>query len=326
MEKYTTDATNLKKTLQKYGVAVIPKVLNKKEIKDMQKGMWLTLAELTKNLDKPIKKSKPDSYRTLRELYPLHSMLIQHWSIGHAKFIWDLRENKKVVNPFAKLWDVKPMDLLTSFDGASFHMPPEVTKIGWYRHNDWLHTDQSYCRNDFECVQSWITAFDVNKGDATLTCLEGSHQYHKDFAKEFSITDKSDWYKLNSDEQAQFYENKGCKRINITCPAGSMVFWDSRTIHCGQEALKEREKPNFRCVVYICMTPRTRATELMLKKKKLALENMRTTTHIPHKPKLFGKHPRTYGNPLPDVPALPNIKDKLSPLGLKLAGYSILED
>lgn len=35
-----------------------------------------------------------------------------------------------------------------------------------------------------------------------------------------------------------------------------MVFWDSRTIHSGQEAMKSREKPNMRCVVYVCMIPR----------------------------------------------------------------------
>lgn len=321
MEKYHTTPTNLKKTLNKYGVAIIPKVLNKKEVLAMKKGMWDTLEHLTKNVDKPIKRKDKDTYKSIRELYPLHSMLIQHWSIGHAKFIWDIRQNKKVANIFAKLWKVKPIELLTSFDGASFHMPPEITKIGWYRKNDWLHTDQSYTRNDLECIQSWVTAFDVNEGDATLTCLEGSHKYHKDFAKEFKITDKSDWFKLQNDEQAKFYKDKGCKRINITCPAGSMVFWDSRTIHCGQEALKERAKPNFRCVVYICMTPRKLATIAVLKKKQKAVEEMRTTSHWPHKPKLFGKYPRTYGNPLPDVPELPKIKDKLTPLGLKLAGY-----
>lgn len=118
-----------------------------------------------------------------------------------------------------------------------------------------------------------------------------------------------------------FYKNKKCVRRNIKCPAGSMVFWDSRTIHCGQEAMKNRKEPNYRCVSYICMTPRTNATKVALKKKRKALEEMRTTSHNPHKPRLFGKYPRTYGNPLPDVPELPAIKSKLTPLGLKLAGF-----
>lgn len=85
-------------------------------------------------------------------------MLLQQWSVGHAQFIWDLRQNPSVVNVFSHLWSVPQEDLLTSFDGASFHMPPETTGFGWYRENMWLHTDQSYQRPLFECVQSWLTA------------------------------------------------------------------------------------------------------------------------------------------------------------------------
>ena len=94
-------------------------------------------------------------------------------------------------------------------------MPPEVTNIGWYRGNDWFHCDQSFKRNDFECVQSWVTAYDVNKGDATLAFLEKSHKYHKNFKEYNNITEKSDWYKLKEDE-INYFISKGCKKkINL---------------------------------------------------------------------------------------------------------------
>ena len=98
----------------------------------------------------------------------------------------------------------------------------------------WLHTDQSYTRNDFECVQSWVTAKDVNKGDATLCFMEKSHTFHETIAKKFEITDKSDWFKLE-DKHVDAYLELGCKIRRIQCPKGAMVLWDSRTIHCGQE-------------------------------------------------------------------------------------------
>ncbi len=44
------------------------------------------------------------------------------------------------------------------------------------------------------------------KGDATLAFLKGSHRYHRDFAEEFQIDSKSDWFLLN-EEQISFYEN-----------------------------------------------------------------------------------------------------------------------
>jgi len=43
-----------------------------------------------------------------------------------------------------------------------------------------------------------------------------------------------------------------------------MVFWDSRTIHCGTEAVRKRNEKKLRNVVYICMAPRERTTGWIL--------------------------------------------------------------
>ena len=225
--------------------------------------------------------------------------------------------NKSYVKPAPQIWSEKPEDLLTSFDGASFHFPPEETNRGWYRQT-WYHTDQSYFRPDFECIQSWVTAYDVEEGDATLAFMESSNIYHKEFQDVNKVTDKSDWYKHSREEQA-FYEKKGCEEKRIKCKAGDMVFWDSRTIHCGTEPVRTRNKQNLRNVVYVCMKPRNEATEANLRKKRKAFDELRMTTHWPHKPKLFPKNPRTYGGPLPNVTEVP--KPELTELGKKIAGF-----
>ena len=273
--------------------------------------IWNYLEEITSNFETPIDRNDEKTYKQLLELFPLHSMLIQHWSIGHAQFLWNLRQNKKVIKVFEKIWN--DTDLITSFDGASIHMPPEITNRGWYLGDDWFHTDQSYTRNNFECIQSWITAYDVEEGDATLQVLEKSHKLHGKFAKKFNITNKSDWYKLSIDE-LEFYEN--CKKVRIECKAGSVVLWDSRMIHCGSEPKKSRKNPKFRMIGYICMVPRSLATETTLKKRKKAFEDLRTTNHYPHKVKLFPKTPRTYGKELPDIENI--TPPVLTKLGMKL--------
>jgi hypothetical protein len=148
--------------------------------------------------------------------------------------------------------------------------------------------------------------------------MEGSNKYHGDFANEYKITDKDDWYKLSREEE-EFYVNKGCQYRNIKCPKGSLVFWDSRTIHCGIEASKIREVPNFRAIIYLCYMPRELCSNANLKKKREAFENLRTTNHYPCKPKLFPKMPRTYGN---DIPTINQIdKPIINELGKKLAGF-----
>ena len=55
------------------------------------------------------------------------------------------------------------------------------------------------------------------------------------------------------------------------------------------------------------------------KKKQKAFNEIRTTNHWPHKPKLFGKTPRTYGNELPLITSIE--PPLLSELGMKLAGF-----
>ena len=307
-----------------YGVAIVSGLLNDKECKHMKSGMLDFLETITKEWDKPIDRNDKSSYTQIYNLFPKHSMLLQNHAVGHSQVAWDIRQNLKIVNVFAKFWDVKATELLTSFDGFSYHFPPEIMKRGYYRGNTWFHTDQSYMRPDFECMQSWVTANDVEDGDATLAFYEGSNKYHADFATEFGGDDikstlgSGDWFKLNK-EQESFYVERGCVPKCIKCPKGSLVCWDSRTIHCGVESKRNRKNYKDRAVIYTCYTPRSLATEAALKKKRKAFDEMRTTSHWPHKPKLFPLKPRTYGKEL--VPITKIEAPKVNSLGLKLAGF-----
>ena len=319
-EKDIATADNVMDVINQYGVAIIPSLLNEEECDKMASGMWNTLEDITQTWDHPITRDDPTSWRNIRDLFPLHSMLIQHWSIGHAQFIWDLRQNPKCVSVFSKIWSVNPEDLLSSFDAASFHMPSETTGIGWHR-STWYHSDQSFVTRGFKCAQSWVTAFDVNRGDATLAFYEGSNNYHSDLGDAFGITDTGNWYKIDDEAQKNFYKDRGCVAKRIMCPKGSMVLWDSRTIHCGVEPIKERAAPNFRCVAYLCYMPRSMATQKKLEKKIKAFKQMRMTTHWPCEVKLFAKMPRTYGQPVQEILELE--RPEIYALGRRLVGYEI---
>jgi hypothetical protein len=287
--------------------------------------MWDALEHITQKFDTPISRSDHSTWIEFHKLLPKHSMLLQNWQIGHAQYVWDVRQNPKIVDIWKQLWfsaTDSDKKLLVSYDGVSCHLPPETTGRGWLKTaGGWLHTDQSYARPDFECIQSWVTANDVLAGDATLMVLESSHKYHAEFAETYSDAaseSKNDWYMVG--ERIGFYKDRGCKPALIKCPAGSMVFWDSRTIHCGQEPMKIRKKQNVRCVVYLCYTPRSLANESTLAKKRLYLENRRMTSHWPHKIRVFPVKPRLYpGQTLPDVTDIP--APVLTNLGKSLAGY-----
>lgn len=318
-EKYLSTVDDVKIVLDTYGVAIIPNVLNDEECHAMNNGIWNTLEHLTSDWEKPLNRNDSENWKEIKKLYPKHSMLIQNFSIGHAQYVWDVRQNPKVIEVFAKIWQCDKEDLLVSFDGTSFHIPPETTKLGWYRGNDWFHCDQSFLDSKFKCVQGWVTGYDINEGDATLSILENSNEYHKEFQKRFKTDVKDDWYKLNDDEKKFYIEENNCSPMRIKCPKGSLVLWDSRTIHCGSEALKTRTIPNFRNIVYVCYEPRSNCSKKNLIKKQKAFENLRMTSHWPCKVKLFPINPRTYGGPIYDVKPLPN--PILNNLGKKLAGF-----
>lgn len=330
-------------SLNLYGITIIENVLSPEECDKMNTGMKNTLNNLTFGT---FNFEDSRSWHSFFDLYPNHNMLLQHHSIGHSQYVWDIRQNPKVVNVFSKIWNCEPEELLTSFDGVSIHLPPEITKKGYrHREENWLHCDQSFLKNDKESIQGWVTSNDVNFGDATLVVLIGSHKYHKEFSeyKQKQILDEAicrrggqkndhivkcvqdeikktftDWYRL-SDEDILWFLEKGCNRKYIQCSAGSMVLWDSRTIHSGTGVDINRTNQNFRNIVYICMTPRNMSTKSNIKKHIKAFEELRMTNHFPHRGKLFPVKPYTRGKKLEPVNKIN--KPILTNLGLKLCGY-----
>jgi hypothetical protein len=317
-EKYACTKETMGHMIREYGIAIIPNVLNDTECNNMVSGIWDFLEHITEEWEVPLNRENRETWREFYKLYPLHSMLLQSFGVGHAQVSWDVRQNRKIVEIFAHFWNCLPEDLLVSFDGLSFNLPPEVTNKGWFRNNLWYHTDQSYLKTEFKCIQSWITGLDVNEKDATLTIMEGSNKYHGEFKERFNVNNKADWYKLSKIEE-HFYVQKGCNYKNIKCPKGSLVLWDSRTIHCGIEATRGRPQPNIRAIIYLCYMPRELCNAKNLRKKQNAFEELRTTSHYPCDIKLFPKEPRTYGGEVPKTK--PNIQPKLNALGIKLAGF-----
>lgn len=320
-DRYLTTQDNVLQTLDQYGVAIIPNVLNDIECQQMANGAWNYLEHITQDMEVPIKRNNPTSWKSYKHLFPKHGMLLQQWGIGHAQFAWDIRQNPKIVDIFAHIWNVDRNQLFTSFDGSSFGFPPEVTNFGW-KHNIKLHCDQSFLHEDFKCIQSWIGANDTQEGDATLCILEGSHKYHAEFKNQFNhLTEaelKENWFILSDAHINWFRNEKNCPLHYIKCPKGSLVLWDSRTIHSGSEPMKGRPNQTMRIVSYVCYIPKQMSTKKNNKKRIQAYNNLRTTSHWVDNIKMFPQKPRTYGAELPNlVEIIPPI---LTNLGMSLIG------
>lgn len=337
MDYFCETLDQLKASLANNGFGVMP-VLLPCEIRHMDISKFLMLEYLTANTPYPIRREDVPSWQNIRHLYPSHSMLLNHY-VGHAGYVWDLRQNRTIANIFASLYGCQTKDLLVSFDGMSIHFPPEwsdnANRGVAERGRNWAHVDQSYF-DDTPVFQSYVSEGAVLPGDATLKVLRGSHklqlQARKFLSEKYAGNPKklkdmhSNWFKLEEDEY-QWYLSQ-CEEISIINPPGSIIIWDSRTIHWGVQSSRTRNRPNTRHCVYLSYSPRSYISPSKLastlKKRILAFEDMRMTTHRAHDPKIVGKHPDTHGKGVPDFPPLP--PPPLTELGMCLIGYPPLSN
>lgn len=293
------DLSNLWDILREYGVAVIPHTLNDAECDDALQHIHSFYMNLTQRMKVPYNHEDPTTYRTLSELHKMHGMLFQSYGVGQNQASWNIRQHPNVYQAFCALWGDD--DLLTSMDGLSYQIAPELvptakgkdnTRAGFFQYT-WFHTDQSYTRNELECIQGQVNLFDVDPGDATLVVLEKSHNFHGEFATTFGEGSKADWFALEmrgkerGEGYKAFYLDRGCQERRITCPRGSLILWDSRTIHCGSEPLRGRPSRHWRSVVYVCMTPRYLCDRATMEKRRQAFIEQCTTSHWPHRINIF---------------------------------------
>lgn len=272
---------------------------------------------------------RPETWLTKNMPFRMHGGLIQHYQIGHAQFVWDLRQEPAVVQAFSELWDdCPPDDLLVSFDGGCFMLP---TKNQQEADKRWPHLDQGPRKQGLQCYQGFVNLIECGPRDGGLVVYPGSHLQHAQFW-ERKLHDcaergekspaKGDWYKFDLEKQelARYYgialpddEHKVC------CQAGDLVLWDSRTIHHAKRP--DAEKSRMRACVYTCMTPRKKANEKALQKKVQLFKAHRMSNHWPHAPKMFGVKSHLDRAEVPFCPGETNSYPRLSPLGKRLAGF-----
>lgn len=331
--------------LEEHGVAVVPGVLNLEECTSIIDGVWRDFKSLCSKMSPALDRNNPATWDVLQKLLPRKKMLYQHYP-NHIQSVWDVRQNPGVVGAFQTLYGTKgPM--IVSFDGMSF-LPYDPNNKCRYT-DTWTsdllyHTDQSLYRPDFECIQGFVTPVDVDVGDGTLAVLPGSHKYHSEFMKwrfESSVVEKApktpeqkrivaglrnDWYQFDGKDMFFYrYISSGgtgvCVPKCILASAGSLVLWDSRTLHCGKLPEHDRPAPHDRIAIYVCMTPKAQCSQAKLLERIEKFKQLRGTTHWPAKARLFPEHPRTYGAKLPEVCRPP--APVLTGLGMSLVGYSI---
>lgn len=268
------------------GYCIIPNTLTTDKCDNYISKIWDWLESLGTNIDREDSatwnhKKWPENYRGI----------IKHYGIGHEQFVWDIRCEKNVIDVFTKVWNTS--DLFVSFDAICVMKPPEIS--GKFTKTHWIHCDQSFLNSDRISVQGLVNLEETSQEDSTFTLYENSHKYHEEFGNHFNIKQKGNWYKLQK-EEVQWLNDKGLNQIRLDIPKGAMLLWDSRLFHANCCAIKGREKPRFRYVIYVAMAPKSFSSNADIKKRQKAFKEQRLTTHWTKQVQLVPKNPRTYGD------------------------------
>lgn len=275
-----TDLLNLKSTLSEHGVAVLPEVISREECDNLRQTLLNYINnELNINLPNDFEK-----------LMPLKGGIMRHYGISLLKEILDLKTDERIKKPFEKIWDQS--ELTTSFDSVFIGPPPEKLgdKYFFDENRTWFHLDQASNKRDMCCVQGFINFEDTQNGDGCLSVLEKSHLFFNEFYENFKIdTHGKDWFLLNQKIHIDWFRSKGCEWRTIMAPKGSMIFWDSRTVHMGTAPRRGRPFPNWRILAYVCYTPAQLQNNYDAKLKRNAFVENKCTAHWPYSVRVFEK-------------------------------------
>lgn len=286
--------------LEEQGYCVIPQVLSTSEAELLYQRVWHEFIE------KAWPKCRMDDRSNWKEEFPIHDKYgIFKGPAGQTQVMWDLRQDPRIVDVFAQIWNTN--DLVVSMDGLSLMCPPEIRKGGF---DPWPHVDQSINDNGEHKnnppfgfvsesslktnpynIQGQFLFEDSFDGDGGFYCIPKSHLRFDEFApklkeeaniESWAYNNKflMDFFNGAKDELGNAYSMK-----HVTAPRGSLILWDSRTVHWNQYPSENRphsESPRVRMVGYLLYLPKARLTDEARMLRKEAFEKGISTGAIPY--------------------------------------------
>merc|ERR1712054_55562 len=215
--------------------------------------------------------------------------ICQGLDVGHSELCWFLRCLPNVRHVFESIW--KTEELIVSFDGINIYRPT-IDGTSCRTRSGWWHVDQGRFKRGRHAIQGFVSLTDATPASGGLCVMPGSHEFHDDLMS-YAATNDRDHVRVPSPNI-----NPLCRNPRfITCIAGDLVLWDSRTVHCNTPSLEDLgDAPSahaahathepcwdelLRVVAYICMLPASALSAKARARRRLAFATHIGTTHWP---------------------------------------------
>jgi len=281
--RYTCNDPQAAVHLHERGYVVFDSVISPAECEQALNHFWDWIGEVT---GERVVRGWLESYRHWPPALD-RGAILAYCGIGQSEFCWGVRDRPKVRKAFSTLWQED--DLLVSFDGACV-MRPWHYEPSWKSHESWFHVDQHPGqRPGFDCIQGLVNLLPMDSDGACNQLIEGSHHVFSDYARRYPETVAAlpvdeDYFELPTDDPV--ISDPSVTPMQILLRPGDMLCWDSRTAHCSSPGSSGQAVDNShqlsRAAVFVCMVPRTKANDTLIKTRKKAVSLQVTTTHRPH--------------------------------------------
>lgn len=234
-------------------------------------------------------------YRRDLELKNTHGIIEFPGALSHVDFVNRVRNHPNVLQVFSEIYQTQE-PILTGFDRVNYQASANMRKLTTRDRKPWWHVDQGWKSPRFEMVQGYVDLVGSETDEhAGLMVLEKSHLYFEtlvDMQKSGLLKGwQPDWYRLEKGVLEQVYSR--CRMVNVKCPKGGMVLWDSRTVHMSRP---NRHEIDERFVIYSCGWPRNRLTEKDLQRREEAKRLLRATSAWPDARCIFPAKPQWFQN------------------------------
>ncbi len=177
----------------------------------------------------------------------------------------------------------------------------------------WWHVDQNALLPEHAgrvCVQGLVSFTAATADTGGLCVIPGSHRQHTELCHRSVMAARMKIDFVTVDAGDPILADGG---VLVTCEAGDLIVWDSRTVHCNTPslniaafaALTPEEKAAeaaatpadlLRLCAYVCMVPAAHATQEILDGKIHMFQHKMRTSHWPTAP-----CPGDLGPPLVDL-------------------------
>ena len=299
-----SDLAHLQEVMYEYGFALVSNVFSPEEVAAAEK---LFDEDLRSIIDIPAEKFKfhPIAGRakasSLAHVWPIakapvgrtNPLFASDFGLPQGKCAWYARTHDKVVDVFEAMFSTR--DLCVGMDNVFFSNDNQQQRDE--KTNDpidylWPHADQSVFvkpSGEWRCYQGVLYLWPSEDGSSTTVLWPRSHKTvypdlmkQREFGSHFCMLDKGRF--LEFADQA----------FRLRVPSGTMVLWDSRTLHQGWEG-------GPRLAIPICHEPVKRRSEVALASKHEACRKGLPTTHWASLGKMHSTG-STKGGGTPDFP------------------------